>query len=186
MSIFFTKFYPFLSLFLILNMIIDDEIIFFCLNHNFQAKYMIRCKIATSQWNDFTLCTKTYSVCTNSIIKLFIHCFEREFSKQRKKTLWLFFMDEVQSSQGYRATTKRQFTFYHSVPRSSWYSLNRFHENERQSWLCSHPMVLNSESLDWESSPLSTTSLHQMLSKQTDYLYYAIYFTKWMAWFSSI
>ena len=74
---------------------IDDEIIFFCLNHNFQAKYMIRCKIATSQWNDFTLCTKTYSVCINSIIKLFIHCFERGFSNREKKLygsfLWMGF-----------------------------------------------------------------------------------------------
>ena len=28
-----------------------------------------------------------------------------------KKTLWLLLMDEVQLSQGYRATTKRELTF---------------------------------------------------------------------------
>ena len=28
-------------------------------------------------------------------------------------------------SQGYRATMKRQFTFYHLVPRSSWYSIDQ-------------------------------------------------------------
>ena len=36
-----------------------------------------------------------------------------------KKTLWPFLINGVQLSQGYRATTRRQFTFYHSVPRSS-------------------------------------------------------------------
>ena len=30
-----------------------------------------------------------------------------------KKTLWPLFMDGVQLPQGYRATTRRQFTFYH-------------------------------------------------------------------------
>ena len=40
------------------------------------------------------------------------------------KPYGLFFMDGVKLSQGSRATTKKQFTFYHSVPRRSWYSLN--------------------------------------------------------------
>ena len=31
----------------------------------------------------------------------------------QEKTLWPFFMDEVQLPQGYRATTRRQFTFFH-------------------------------------------------------------------------
>ena len=31
-----------------------------------------------------------------------------------KKTLWFLFMDRVQLSQGYRATLRRPFTFYHS------------------------------------------------------------------------
>ena len=34
-------------------------------------------------------------------------------------------MDGVQLPQSYRATTKRQFIFYHSVPRSSWYLFYR-------------------------------------------------------------
>ena len=33
-------------------------------------------------------------------------------------------MDVVQLSQGYRATKKRQFTFYRTLPRSSWYLFN--------------------------------------------------------------
>ena len=36
-----------------------------------------------------------------------------------RKTLWPLFMDGVQLSQSYRATTRRQFT------RSSWYSFNQ-------------------------------------------------------------
>ena len=41
------------------------------------------------------------------------------------------------------ATLSRQFTFYHSVPRNSWYSFYRPRKDERliRSW--SHPVVLN-------------------------------------------
>ena len=39
-----------------------------------------------------------------------------------QKTLWPLFMYGVQLPQGYRATTMTQFTFPHSVPRSSCYS----------------------------------------------------------------
>ena len=35
------------------------------------------------------------------------------------KSLWPLFMDGAQLSQGYRATTRRHFIFYHSFPRSS-------------------------------------------------------------------
>ena len=48
------------------------------------------------------------------------------------------------------ATSRRQFTFYHSVPRNSWYS---FH----QPW--SHPLILNMGPLDWESGALATRPL---------------------------
>ena len=39
-----------------------------------------------------------------------IRCFRRLLLK--KTTLWPLFVDGVQLSQGYRATTRRQFTFY--------------------------------------------------------------------------
>ena len=39
--------------------------------------------------------------------------------QEKKKMLWILFMDGVQPSQDYRATTRRQFTFYHSIPKSS-------------------------------------------------------------------
>ena len=32
---------------------------------------------------------------------------------KKKKRLWHLFMDDVQLSQGYEATTMTQFTFYH-------------------------------------------------------------------------
>ena len=41
------------------------------------------------------------------------------------------------------ATSRRQFTFYHSVPRNFWYSFNRPRKDERLSRPCSHPKVLN-------------------------------------------
>ena len=39
-------------------------------------------------------------------------------------------MDGVQLPQGYRATTKRQFTFYHYVPKNSWYSFDQPRKDE--------------------------------------------------------
>ena len=45
-------------------------------------------------------------------------------------------MGGVQLFEGYRATTTRQFTFNHSVPRSSWYSFDQPQNNRRlnQHW----------------------------------------------------
>ena len=66
-------------------------------------------------------------------------------------------MDVVQLSKGYRATKRRQFTFYHSVPRSSWYSFNRSRKDERMSLSWSYPVVFNPRLLDWKSIALITT-----------------------------
>ena len=67
-------------------------------------------------------------------------------------------MDGVQLSQGYRATTRRQFTFYHSVPRSlPTFSLDQPWKDEKLSQPWSHRVVLNLGPLDWESSALTTT-----------------------------
>ena len=54
------------------------------------------------------------------------------------------------------ATSRRQFTFYHSVPRNSWYSFYRPRKDERLSRPWSHLVVLNTGLLDWESSALTT------------------------------
>ena len=57
------------------------------------------------------------------------------------------------------ATWRRQFTFYHKVPRNSWYSFYRPRKDEGLSRPWSHPVVLNTAPLDWESSVLTTRSL---------------------------
>ena len=54
------------------------------------------------------------------------------------------------------ATSRRQFTFYHSVPRNFWYSFYRPQKDERLSRPWSHPVVLNMGPLDWKSSTLTT------------------------------
>ena len=41
-----------------------------------------------------------------------------------------------------RATSRRQFTFYHYIPRNSWYSFYRPRKYERLSRPWSHPVVL--------------------------------------------
>ena len=46
-------------------------------------------------------------------------CKKQNISYKKLKTLRPLFINGVQLSQGYRATARRQFTFYHSVPRSS-------------------------------------------------------------------
>ena len=54
------------------------------------------------------------------------------------------------------ATSRRKFTFYHSVPRNFWYSFYRPRMDETLSRPWSHPVVLNTGTLDWESSVLTT------------------------------
>ena len=75
------------------------------------------------------------------------------------------FMDGAQMPQGYRATLRRQFTFYHQVPRKSSYSFDRPQKDERLSQPCSHPVVLNTGSLDWEFSTLSTRPELKLMKK---------------------
>ena len=61
-------------------------------------------------------------------------------------------------------TSTRQFTFYHSVPRNSWYTFYRPRKDEKLSRPWSHPVVLNTGPLDWESSALTTRPLLQKYS----------------------
>ena len=51
------------------------------------------------------------------------------------------------------------------VPRNSWYSLYRPRKDERLSQPWSHPVVLNTRTLDWESSALTTTRILSSHSK---------------------
>ena len=57
------------------------------------------------------------------------------------------------------ATSRRQLTFYHLVPRNSWYSFYRPRKDERLSQPWSHLVVLNTGSLHWESSALTARPL---------------------------
>ena len=80
------------------------------------------------------------------------------YIKLKKKTLWPLFMDGVNCLKA-TATSRRQFTFYHSVPRNSWYSFYRPRKDEKLSQPWSHPVVLSTGPLDWESSALITWPL---------------------------
>ena len=75
------------------------------------------------------------------------------------------FMDGVQMPQGYRATLRRQFTFYHQGPRKSLYSFDQPQKDERLSQPCSHSVVLNTGSLDWESRTLTTRPELKLMEK---------------------
>ena len=58
---------------------------------------------------------------------------------------------------GFRATTRRMLTFYPSVPRSSWHSIDQPRKDERLSWPWSQPVVF-SPKLNIFSSEKFTTS----------------------------
>ena len=58
-----------------------------------------------------------------------------------------------------RAGSRRQFTFYHWVPKNSWYSFCQPRKDERLSQPWSYPVVLNTGPLDWETSALTTRLL---------------------------
>ena len=53
---------------------------------------------------------------------------------------WPPFMYGVQQPQGYRATSRKQFTFYHQVPRNPWYSFYWPLRDVKLSWSWSHPV----------------------------------------------
>ena len=57
------------------------------------------------------------------------------------------------------ATSRRQFTFYHSVLRNSCYSFYRPLKDKRLSRPWGHAVVLKMGPLDWESSALTTRPL---------------------------
>ena len=54
----------------------------------------------------------------------------------------------IQLSQGWRVTTRREFTFYYYVPGRSWYSLDRPWKDERVNRPLSRPVVLIPGPLD--------------------------------------
>ena len=83
----------------------------------------------------------------------------------KNKTLWHLLWMGFNCLKG-TATLMRQFTFYHSVPRNSWYSFCWPPKDERLSRPWNHTAVLNMGPLDWESSALTT---RPMLHGQNKY-----------------
>ena len=67
-------------------------------------------------------------------------------------------MNGVQQPQGYSHFEEVVY-FSPSDPRNSWYSFYRPRTDERVSRPWSHPVVLNTGPLDWESSTLITRPL---------------------------
>ena len=60
------------------------------------------------------------------------------------------------------AISRRQFNFYHSVPRNSWCSFYRPLKDEKLSRPWSHPMVLNTGRLDWEIQRLNHQAIRPL------------------------
>ena len=94
------------------------------------------------------------------------------YSEQKKnKTLWPLFMDgRFKCLKASEPTTRRQFTFYHWVPRNSWYSFKRARKGERLSWPWTYPVVFNTGPLDWESSALTTRQLLHMKQDSNSFI----------------
>ena len=78
-----------------------------------------------------------------------------------------------------KTTSRRQFTLYHSVPRNSWYSFYRPQKDERLSRPWSHPVVLDTGLLDWESSALTTRPLLLLTDKLECKWYGATFMILW-------
>ena len=98
--------------------------------------------------------------CSFRVTKIYTHyTFEQACFKRDLKTLWPLFLWMGFNCLKATATSRRQFTFYHSVPRNSWYSFYRLRKDERLNRSWSHPVVLSTGPLDWESSALTTRPL---------------------------
>ena len=72
-----------------------------------------------------------------------------------KKHFIPLFMDRVQLPKVYRVTTRKQFTFYHSIPKNSWYLFHQPRKDERLTRPWSHTVVFNTGPLHWGSSALT-------------------------------
>ena len=68
-----------------------------------------------------------------------------------------FFFEETASMpqlpQCYKATVRRQFTFYHKLPRNSWYSFDRTQKDEKLSRPWNHSEVWTWDLWIWNPAP---------------------------------
>ena len=84
--------------------------------------------------------------CWDLLLETFYFVLYKTFFK--KKTLWPLFLWMGFNCLKATATSGRQFTFYHSVPRR----MSQPRTDERLSRPWSQPVVLSTGPLDWESS----------------------------------
>ena len=91
----------------------------------------------------FFCCCKCLSYCNIVCKKLYL-------------TLWPLFLWMGFNYLKATVTSRRKFTFYHSVSRNTWYSFFRARKDERLSRPWSHPVVSSTGPLDWQSSALTT------------------------------
>ena len=89
-------------------------------------------------------------ICFLSITKLFISNKTQLAIKHKKKKLGVSLR---------RATSRRQFNFYHQVPRDSWYLSYQPQKDEQLIRAWSNSAVLNLGPLDWQSRTLTTKPL---------------------------
>ena len=91
----------------------------------------------------------------------FINCSLKKnfftFFKKKKKTLWSLFMDGVQLPQGY--SHFEEGVYFLPFSSQKFWLFYRPQKDERLSRPWSHPVVLNTGPLDWESSALTTRPL---------------------------
>ena len=108
--------------------------------------------IFTEETNCHNLTTVSLQIWTAPVTQGFFMCIKKVYGP----FLWVGL-----NCLKARATSGRQFTFYHSVPRNSWYLFYRPRKDERLSRPWSHPAVLNMGLLDWKSRALTTRPLFE-------------------------
>ena len=109
-----------------------------------------------------TVSSHIYFLCFDIVLSVFFSVFLIK-KKLYGPFLWMRF-----NCLKARATSRRQFTFHHQVSRNPWYSFYWPRKDEQLSQPWSHPVVLNTGPLDWESRALTTRPL--LLNSITSFL----------------
>ena len=124
----------------------DRPLILFCIFDIYFASLTFKCRGSTAAilvCYCYFISTKCMGVMMEymSTPKLYSLKDNFGFANFFKKALWPSFMHKVQLPQDCRATTSRQFTFYHVVPRNCCYSFKWPQKNERLSRPWSQPVA---------------------------------------------
>ena len=132
-----------------------------------QARSQTQLLCFQSTWSNhkkLNICIFNNNLCVMFLVqKMYVFHFMLNIPFLKKNMA--FFMDGVQLSQGYRATMRKQFTFWHLLTRSLWYSTDRPPNDKTLSWPCGQPVVLNPGPRNWEPSALTTTPFFSLWVK---------------------